>query len=167
MGEANRTQMNVRIAEDRKADWESFVAESPNVESLTHLVRVAVSSYVERERADGEAPRGEPVETGLEGDVKELHDRLQRLQGSVEDVGDKMEAMGRELDTAFRRPPLEVLFDVIPESEEDAKSASEISMDMGAPLQGIRSGLKQLHEENGRVKRSDHDVGAVYWKEVG
>lgn len=127
-----RTQKNIRLNDEQKAEWEDHADESPHYNSVSELIRVAVRNQIERDRGDVEGG-ADDGETALDGfDIPasgEVLDRIQELRNDIQDldtdVRDALTAVHAQSwvdeDTQFE------IFEALPEGEENALTAEEIA----------------------------------------
>jgi hypothetical protein len=87
-GDRQREQVHLNVYGGEKDKWRETVRNDPNVESLSQLVRVAVTQYIQS-RKDG----GGPGMNGLAEDVDSLSRQLTSLEGQLREVQSSLEEL--------------------------------------------------------------------------
>ena len=170
MGE--KTTVAFRINEGVKEEWEE-AANGPEYDSLSHLIRLSV----QREIAETEAG-----ETDAQAGVAaggEVLKSLNRLEKSVEEIQDEMEAVGRENQAEEMYELEQVLLEILPSGDVDLTAdnpalsgdlepatASGMAGRIGADEQRVFDALNRLADNTGQVRRSQtvFDEQPGYWR---
>ncbi|WP_254272426.1 hypothetical protein [Haloarcula marina] len=173
----------VKVPEARAEEWEEYADETPEVDSVSHLIRLSVQKEISG-KYDVEQRRAPDENAGMSGEVLT---HLQKIQTSIEDVEGRLSALEEveseeagydlkkavfevlpptpdEAVTATTEPEIPASAPNFPEDTE-AMTAQEVAQKLGAEVNDVQDTLKDLAENTGQVFRSDtnHD-GRHYWK---
>lgn len=139
-----------RISEEKHSDWSDYADESPEYDSLSHLIRRAVAREI--------ANDGQPVggETGASSQqMGELIDTVEKLQGQLsgveEAVTDATDAVHAS-SGVDEQLPIDV-FEALPVGQEDALPATDIARMSGRKEASTRFALENLRRNTGTVKK--------------
>lgn len=178
----SKTTKTVKVPDARAEEWDTYVEQNPEVDSVSHLIRLSVQrqmsgKYDRRQRRsdDGDAAESGEVKTALRqiqtaiGDVEE---RLSALEGikTAEANYDLRKAVWSFLP----EEPEEVIDDEIPPvygdgddglDSLDVLTPEQIAQKLGADVADVQDALDELVESTGQVKCSDTNFdGNHYWK---
>jgi translation initiation factor 2B subunit (eIF-2B alpha/beta/delta family) len=78
-----KTQINLKIEQERKDEWEQFAEEQPDMASLTALIRRAVSEYIQTDDENGEPAE---VEQLLVNQFEQVQSRLDSIENSTKAI---------------------------------------------------------------------------------
>lgn len=180
----DRDRFNMLLPTDQKQRWGEYADESPEVDSLSHLVRLAVEKEIDGQNGSRENGADEEVSEQL-GEVinqnRQLESRLQAMEarlGSIEQAvqeepevaklanevfgilptGDEME---RYDDPKEKVPPMDVdgiAYSGLTEDIAELLDASELQ---------VRKAIDKLQTDTARVRETEsHDGEPRYFKEV-
>lgn len=109
---AEKKQVNVRVDESRKREWDQYVKKSAKVTSLSHLVRLAVEREVADEQCQSSAPPLDVDDIELDG----LTERLEEIDSTVSELAAEMrELEGTQIvDEEAVSEAADRLYDIIP-----------------------------------------------------
>lgn|GEM_PF-2003082 len=177
----SKTTKTVKVSEDKAEKWENYVAENPEADSISHLIRMSVQKEINGEYDFDQ--RREAVEEGG-ANSGEVLTRLQQIQTALDNLDQRVSGI-ESLETAeasydlkkavwelLPEEPEEVVDDEIPAvwAEEgldklDVVTPQEIARRLGADVDDVEEVLDDLAENTGQVQRSDknHD-GNHYWR---
>jgi cell fate (sporulation/competence/biofilm development) regulator YlbF (YheA/YmcA/DUF963 family) len=126
----NKPTIAFRVSEGQKTEWEKYADNNDEYDSLSHLIRVAVS----HEMSDQYGPNGNSstVEgTGSSEQIGELVTAVNKMQTRLEDVEDAVqdatEAAYKNQSTPQGFPSYGEILSVIPEKKNNALPADEIA----------------------------------------
>jgi len=169
---ADTTVVSVKIPRDTKQTWEEYAEENPDVDSVSHLIRLSVMKEMD---ASDEPETGSSVEQAESS--AEVLESLKRIQNSISEVDDRLTAIEKE--SKAEGPGFDIqntVFDVLPESTippglppedidgEGAVSSSEVAESVGLPEEDVSKALIRLHENTAQVVRARGPDGELlYW----
>jgi len=146
-----------RVDSDRKEAWQEAVEAGDEYDSVTHLVKKAVS----RELSDtytGDGGDGEGIDQqALSG----VMSRLEALESEVNGMNDTVQKATDAMLSAESAVSEEVtsgVFAALPSGRDNAVTAEDIANETGIPLVKVRTALPQLAESSGAVKRVDMEM---------
>ena len=88
----DKTVKTVKVSEDAASDWEDYVEENPEVDSVSHLIRLAVQKEI-----SGEYDLEQRVEVSQSNEENaasgEVLTRLRKLQTGISDIEERMAAL--------------------------------------------------------------------------
>jgi len=126
---ANKPTIAFRVSEGQKSEWENYADNNDEYDSLSHLIRVAVS----HEMSDQYGPNdgSSTVEGGSNEQIGELVTAVNKMQTRLEDVEDAVqdatEAAYTNKSTPQGFPSYGEILSVIPEEKNNALPANEIA----------------------------------------
>lgn len=152
-----RPQVNIRVNEDQKDRWETYVEDSHEHDTLTDLIRVSVEREIAAEggsRAVNPKGGGSDERIGeVLTAVKKMQGQLEDLEGSVSKATDAMHASNAGSDDFSTE-----VFSELPVGEENAISAREMAMRLGVEDGEARGVLEQLRSQTNVVRRVEQQL---------
>jgi hypothetical protein len=157
---AEKTTVAFRVDESVKQEWED-AAEGPEYDSLSHLIRLSVQKeIIDTETGETDAQAG----VSLAGD-SEVLDSLTRLERTVEDIQDEMQAVSRESRSEELYNLEQVLLEILPTYDPDIQdlqnpteidietvTSEEVAARIDADEQDVSDALNRLSNNTGQVK---------------
>jgi hypothetical protein len=137
-----------RISEEKHGDWSDYAENSPEYDSLSHLIRRAVA----REIANDGRPS---AQTGSTEQVGELIDTVEKLQGRLSGVEDAVTDATDAVHASSgvdEQLPIDV-FEALPIGQEDAIPVTDIARKSGRTEPSTRFALENLKRNTGTVKK--------------
>lgn len=141
---AKRTeQINLRVSEERKAEWAEFAEESQAVTGMSDLIRKGVSAYVE---ANGDPTAlsggsdGSDVPSDLSSRLATIEDELSNVSSTVERIDESTGFIERKI-----------------VEDEDDTSLSDRLMRVVPPAKPLSSEWEDYREQY-----EDHPAGEAY-----
>ena len=166
----DKTVKTVKVSEDAASDWEDYVEENPEVDSVSHLIRLAVQKEI-----SGEYDLEQRVEVSQSNDNDaangEVLTRLRKLQTGISDIEERMQALEDTENAESRYDFQKVVFELLPTPPEDkgpgekvgewtyyqveeyATTAEDLATRIKADTEDVRSELDTLYEQTGQVGR--------------
>lgn len=179
----DKTQVNIRVLEETKSRWDNAL-ESPEYDSLTHLITLSVSNELSDDGRTQDASSGSgetaevvrddvvPALTQIQRSVEQLDSRIDQIETTVESQGPEY-----DIETA--------VIDVLPTTPEGVEKhdgpqswamtvddiASELASrgviidkpDIRNAVDGLVESLGYIKKQEGRdVSESQRDT--VYWR---
>lgn len=171
---ADSTVVSVKIPRETKQMWEEYAEENPNVDSVSHLIRLSVTKEM---NASNEPEQGTDVQQ-VEASAEVL-ESLKRIQNSITEVDDRLTAIEKESEaegpgfdiqnTVFESLPETPMPPAFPPEEIDPSRAftpAEISSNVGLAEDEVAKALIKLHENTASVVRAKGPDGKLlYWRE--
>lgn len=78
-----KTQINLKIEEEKKGEWEEFVENRPDMDSLTALIRRSVSEFIYRQEEDDESGVSEDL---LIDNFESIQSRLDNIENATKAI---------------------------------------------------------------------------------
>jgi Arc/MetJ-type ribon-helix-helix transcriptional regulator len=163
---AEQTTVAFRVDESAKAKWEDAV-ESPEYHSLSHLIRLSVQKEITGSEGTDTQPDNTPAENS------EVLDSLTRLERTVDDIQDELDAVSRENRSEELFDLEQVLLEVLPtapetyspgpdepEAEEVGQKPREVAGRIGADSSDVSEALEGLANTTGQVRSFQN----YYWR---
>ena len=171
---AEKTTVAFRVDESVKKEWEE-ASESSEYDSLSHLIRLAV----QREITNNE-PAHREDNTESNGD-SEMLQSLNRIETTVTDMQDEMDAIGRESRSRELYDLEQVLLEIMPtfpepldqdvgltpgDVESETSTPRDLAEKIGADTSDVTDALERLEENVAQVKSVTHKrTGDTrYWR---
>ena len=101
--DSNKVMVGCRVSEERKTDWDDFVEESDEYNTLAQLVRTGVERVISDSESDQEQQL-EMVRDDLQGilrEVKQARLDIDELEDSIDDAEDISDELMFELEEFF------------------------------------------------------------------
>lgn len=168
---ADTTVVSVKIPRDTKQTWEEYANENPDVDSVSHLIRLSVMKEMNASEESNAGSSIEQVEASAE-----VLESLKGIQNSISEIDDRLTAIEKE--SKAEGPGFDIqntVFDVLPESTmppslppEDISgegvSSSEVAESIGLPEEEVSKALIRLHENTANLVRARGPDGELlYW----
>lgn len=169
-----RTQLNIRLSEDKKEEWAKYVDEARWDDTLTDFVKTAVRERIERmDSESGVTQDSAVIETNNDEIIEELQDlrtTVGDMEKSVSDAVDAVHAQeGVDTDVAPK------VYSALPDERKDAVTAEEIAEEMDIDVATVRFSLETMRDmvnseiqtkPEGIVEQSDTDVigDQIWWR---
>lgn len=181
----SKVTKTVKVSEEVAEDWEEYVRENPEVDSLSHLIRLSVERELQGRYQD---PRevGSGVSEGGDGAAEgEALTLLREIRTGLSDLEKRLESVEQleaaEANYDLKKASYSVLpsqddlptpmdkIEEIPSGEDPeklpVKTAREVAQAIGADVQATKDALDELADSTGQVLRSDENWdGRYYWK---
>jgi hypothetical protein len=174
--------IGIKVYPDTKEEWEQAVKDDPDADTLSQLVRVAVSRHIhDRSGSTGGGISEEIHEhlTDLNTQQQSVAQRLNEINGQLKDIHDAI--VGSAIDSETKELA-EDIFDLLP-TEQDVQTNPALSGDydisgvpapepgeiewlfgrLDAPQYQIQTALNHLQESTRAVKQTED---GQYYKEV-
>lgn len=181
----DRARFNMLLSQEQKRQWENYADESPNVDSLSHLVRLAVQKEMGEGGTGGDGGAGEEVKEALSEMVTETRKTNNRLEALEARIGTIEQAVQHDPGIAALKNEV---FAVLP-SREDLENHKDpeggpvpdwIPEEQGGPVANsgrvadiatlldetelrVQRALDKLEVDTARLQETD---GGRYFKEV-
>jgi tetrahydromethanopterin S-methyltransferase subunit B len=174
-----RTQLNVRIDEEQKEEWQTHAEETDRYRSVSDLVRQAVFNQIVRDRdggSDGESPSPTPngrIDEALT-EISEVKTRLEDLEQATADVRRAVKANQDRTDLESEVYALLPTTDPSSEDwhnlpqgdrEETHYTAEQIAGALDIDERLARDACQSLYEDVGHVRITNVNGETSYWKE--
>jgi len=188
---AEMVQVNIRIKESTKADWEDYLEDSGRVHTITDLIKVSVDEKLSREEEEEEVAGVSPA---LDNDIQDLKDELSEIRKDVDwlrkqeqddvdiselaqEVYDNLEVLpepteplqipdGQDATEYRRRRAAELV--VMPKDEDDEKSrqtADAIADRLGTKQKRVQDAIEHLNDQFLPVVEVELDGNVHYFRE--
>ena len=176
-----RTQLNIRVDAEQKAEWHTHAEETDRYRSVSDLVRQAVFNQIVRDEGDGpdggsssKAPNGRIDEALTE--ISEVKTRLEDLERTTADVHRAVKANQQQDMTELESEVYAHLPKVDPSSEdwnrlpqEDRERAKYTAEQLAEVLDTDErlalDACQALYEDMSHVRITKVDGKTAYWKD--
>jgi hypothetical protein len=169
-----RTQLNIRMDEERKEEWNEYAEKSRWSDNLTDFVKDAVREKIERMDAEGgdfQVPTPEVDASGGGAQSGEVLERIQDLRNDVQDlageVGDAMDAVHAQQGVDPDVSP--DVYQALPTGEDEALSAEDLANATGYRHETVRFALENMRRNGGlgvaKLVEVENESGAKVWVE--
>lgn len=185
----DKTTKTVKVPESKAEEWEAYVEDNAEVDSISHLIRLSVQKEisgaydVDTRRSDGDS-------TGANG---EILTHLRKIETAIDDVETRVAAVEgvksaeanydiqKATFNTLPEPPDSEVFEV-PESgaskdsseqhtaqkhpSDFAVTSDEIARQLGAETEDVEEALTHLRETTGQVRRvsGGPENRTYYWR---
>lgn len=156
----------VKVPESMAEEWEQYVEENPEADSISHLIRLSVNKEINDGHDRNLAPSGD-TETRNEGEILTA---LRQIQTDVGDVENRLSALEgiktAEADYDLRK----AVYSFLPEERDSleyatwATTVEEIARKLGAEKSDVKDTLDSLEDGTGQVASvAGGPEGETYW----
>jgi Arc/MetJ-type ribon-helix-helix transcriptional regulator len=174
-----RTQLNIRLDEEQKIDWETHAEETDRYRSVSDLVRQAVFNQIVRDRdggSEGESPSHTPngrIDEALT-EITEVKTRLEDLEQATADVRRAVKANQDRTDLESEvyallptTDPSSEAWNTLPQGDREKAHYTPEQVAEALDIDGrlAREGCQSLYEDVGHVRITKVDGETAYWKE--
>ncbi|WP_251330707.1 hypothetical protein [Haloplanus pelagicus] len=159
---AERPTIAFRVDGSQKEKWESAVDDSEEYDSLSHLIRLAVS----RELSDAYETGSSQTTAGDSGSLGDIESVLTRLDGKVDDLTEVVESVESTVmaNTAVSDATVTAVYGELPTSLHTAVTPREIAEQVGVSKQEASIALAQISDSNA-VNMIPNEDEPKYWRE--
>lgn len=109
---ADRKQVNLVVAKSQKEDWEEYVNESDECNSLSHLIRLAVSREISEEE---QSPTAEQPSV----DVSEFETQLDVIEARLDELSTDVQILIEGEETENLQELAGEIYDLLPEVKDE------------------------------------------------
>ena len=158
-------QINIRVGNESKREWEEYADESPKVQSLSGLIRLAVTNEIEGRKTETQSVRSENVE---EGRIEELEEQYSTIRNGLEDLTDQMQLLVNNVDSQPTYSNLKgEIYAAIPKGKENAVSYDELDERLGEPITPTDVGhwVNTLVESPNQVAKIETEDGEKFYRD--
>lgn len=150
MGDS-RVQVNLRVSESQKERWDEYVAESPEYNSLSNLIRAAVEHEI---AAEGSSQGNNPQGSASDERLGELLTAVEKMQGRMDDLEATVMDATDALHTAGTNDGMAAaVYEELPSSATNALTAEQIAEELAVSTPEARVALENLKKNTGVVKK--------------
>ncbi|QCS42867.1 hypothetical protein [Natrinema versiforme] len=167
-------QVNLRVEEERKDEWQEYVSESDDFQTLTDLIRVSVSQQMRREEGKG-------VSQNINVDLDPLKDEMGDIRNVVKGLSEEIDEL-RQVNEALieesqqtRDSDSERYQTVLSHVPNEKKTSSPTGHQVSRSTAGMiaeetgynRSAVDYYLEiavQEGDISKDTVDGVVVYWK---
>jgi hypothetical protein len=172
----------VKVSESKAAEWNEYVEETAEVDSVSHLIRLSVQKEMNNSHKRTESPSAKR-QTDVSGEVLT---NLRQIQTGLSDLEERMSALEAMEQSEESYSLKKAVWELLPEEPEqvvdgeippvygdgaegldslDVTTAHEIAQKLGAEVSDVQNTLDELVESTGQVQASDENhSGNHYWK---
>lgn len=167
-----RTQLNIRMDAERKAEWNEYTEQSRWSDNLTDFVKEAVREKIERMDGDDvDIPDVDASGGGGVADSGEVLERIQDLRNDMQDlagnVSDAMDAVHAQQGVDPDVSP--DVYQALPKGEDEAMSAEDLANATGYRHATVRFVLENMRRSEGvgvrKLVEVENEAGATVWVE--
>lgn len=158
-------QVNIQIDGDEKSRWKDAVAQSPEYNSLTHLIQLSVIRELQRDNSDGGDVDLSPVHDRLDtvaNQIEEVSQGVSDIRVSVRDNERKSQLRNKILDELRTEVTLDgfesgvEVSDSSPDVDDPGPmTAREIADSLNEPIERVEPELDWLVDNYGMVEKVD------------
>jgi len=171
----DKTTKTVKVGRSKADEWEDYVTENPEVDSVSHLIRLAVQKEISgaydnpRSRTDNEsqAASGQILThlRKIETAIDDVETRVSAIEG-VKSAEANYDIEKATFNTLPERPKSDTI-DTAQESPPDfATTTEEIARHLGAEEADVQNALDHLRETTGQIRRvtGGPENTTYYWR---
>lgn len=148
-----RTQINIKVSPDQKREWEDAAENHPEVESLSHLIRLSVTREIKdaaQDQQQASQDAGGDVAASVAADVDESLMRIERKIKAVSEGVDDIKAEFTEPDDYFEI--VGAINRVLPSKDPDESvtaddtrfTSDDLMLKTGASRETVQDALLEL-----------------------
>lgn len=172
-----KTTKTVKVPESKAEKWDTYVEENPEVDSVSHLIRLSVQKEIGGEY-DIEQRRADTDSSSTDGEVLT---KLQQIQTGLGDLEQRLTALEETTASESSYDLQKAIYAVLNESlapknlpEEDLEhethdevlSSRDLAQKLNADIGNVEDTLRRMDDEIGHVIVSEGESGRLYaWKQ--
>jgi hypothetical protein len=170
-----RTQLNIRMDDERKAEWREYAEQARWADNLTDFVKDAVREKIERMDADGAEFDIPDVNVGGDSEVADTGEVLERIQDLRNDMQDLETEVSDAVDAVHAQQGVDPdvspdVYQALPTGESEAMSAEDLAHATGYRHATVRFALENMRRGGGLgvrklVEVENPDTGETAWVE--
>jgi Arc/MetJ-type ribon-helix-helix transcriptional regulator len=160
----------VKVPESMAEEWERYVEENPEADSISHLIRQSVELRLQGKYSGPQRV----VEGSDDADSGEVLTALRQLQTGMNDLQERMNALERVGEAEASYDLQKAVFSFLPEERRSSKYADwaitceELAQKLGANEGDVQDTLDNLGDGTGQVASvSGGPDGETYWFKRG
>jgi hypothetical protein len=174
----NKTTKTVKVDQSKAEQWDEYVAENAEVDSVSHLIRLAVQKEISGayDVENRKESRSDDVSAGASGEVLT---HLRKIETAIDDVESRVSAIEGVKSAEANYDIEKATFNTLPEPPEGkgidtaqetppdfATTVDEIARKLGAEPSDIEDALTHLRETTGQIRRvtGGPDNKTYYWR---
>jgi uncharacterized protein YukE len=141
----------VKVPESMAEEWENYVEENPEADTISHLIRQSVQLRLQGKYSE---PQGHSDDADTaSGEVLTV---LRQVQAGMDDLQERMNALEQVGEAEANYNLRKVAFSFLPTGQstkysEWAITCEEMAQKLGADQQAVQAALNDLEEETGQV----------------
>ena len=191
MADRDKEKVHLWVDPEKKSEWQEYVDESLEVDSLTQLVRNAVSVYMNQGGLAGQRD-GVPEQSNatVQQDNSEVIEGINRIESQISDLDDRLLSLKSMAEQSPElRDVMMKVHEVLPVQEPGSEThqieknrltgpdeygsfawdgrTDTIAEQINIDEYWVEMALDRLTDESERVKASSDDGGMKYWKDTG
>lgn len=168
MGEL--TTKTVKVPSSKAEEWDSYVEDNPEVDSISHLIRLSVERELQGKYEEPQT-LSDDSDDAASGEVLTA---LRQLQTGINDLEERMNALERVGEAEANYNLRKAVFSFLPEERRSSKYADwaitceELAQKLGADEPAVQDTLDNLADGTGQVASvSGGPDGETYWFKRG
>ncbi|ELZ93284.1 hypothetical protein [Haloferax sulfurifontis] len=161
----------VKVPESMAEEWERYVEENPEADSISHLIRQSVELKLQGKFSEPQTRSDDGDDAAASGEILTV---LRQLQTGINDLEERMNALERVGEAEASYDLRKAVFSFLPEERRSSKYADwaitceELAQKLGADEPAVQDTLDDLAEETGQVASvSGGPDGETYWFKRG
>lgn len=147
---AERPTIAFRVDETQEAKWKQYAEENDEYDSLSHLIRVAVSHEMSDSYGYADNNAG-----GGGQQVGEIETKVDKIEGRLDEMTDQLSSLNRAVNASggVSEETLTKVFNALPTAVERATTAVGIAEGLDVDSDTVRVALGQLQETTAAVQK--------------
>lgn len=143
----------VKVPALKAEEWDKYLEDNPEVDSISHLIRLSVEKEISGSHDDTKIPSGDS-ETRNDGEILTA---LRQLQTTVDDVEGRLSALEGIKTTEADYDLRKAVYSFLPKKKKNteypawATTTEEIARKLGAQEDDVQNALEDLEHRTGEV----------------
>jgi len=167
-----RTQLNFRMNEDEKEEWNEYSKKARWSDNLTDFVKKAVREKIER--MDGDSADFEVPDVDASGGVADSGEVLERIQDLRNDMQDLAGNVSNAMDAVHAQQGVDPdvspdVYQALPKGEDEAMTAEDLAHATGYRHATVRFVLENMRRSEGvgvqKLTEVENEAGTTVWVE--
>jgi hypothetical protein len=149
----NSVTKTVKVPESMAEEWEKYVEENPEADTISHLIRQSVELHLQGKYSEPQT-QSEGTANATSGEALTM---LRQIQTQINDLGERMNALERVGEAESGYDLRKAIFSLLPEERQSmnyddwAIKCERLAQKLGADEQDVQYTLNSLEEETGQV----------------
>jgi hypothetical protein len=163
-------QINLRVTEETKEDWQQYVDENSEVNSVSALIRLSVKNEIEGREAEPTVVESDNVSGER---IEEIEQQYNTLRNGIEDLSNQMNLIAGQLEEKPNSSNAKAeVYSAIPKGEDNAITFEGLQNKLSEPfftptyvsalLEKILKNSNQAHMTEGDIENGIPESAKFY-----
>ncbi|KZN24187.1 hypothetical protein A4G99_07020 [Haladaptatus sp. R4] len=155
--------ISIKVGESVKDEWQQHVEGNPEVESVSHLIRLSVNKEI---HGGHESPEKAVQSSTDSKQLGEVVEGLSKLQDSVEGVQERLTAIEKEKTVTQNKDIQSMVFGMLPTCDRPKEGATveDLASNLEESREDVEEALLDLLSITGQIQHEVVNGTERWWK---